>query len=75
MCVAIPGLVIAMHGHVAEVDFNGNKVQAEAGLVQVQPGDRVLVHAGCIIQTLTPELADEMEQFYKDMQELQAEPV
>ena len=53
----------------ATVDFSGNTIQAQAGLVQVKPGDYVLVHAGIILQVLTQtdhdaivELLEEMEQ-------------
>ena len=49
MCVALPGKVIKLEGTRATVDFNGNRVQAEAGLVKAKPGDYVLVHAGCIL--------------------------
>ena len=43
------------------VDFQGNQVTAEAGLVQVKPGDRVLVHAGCILQVLSEEEGRRMQ--------------
>ena len=53
MCVALPGRVTKIDGTKATVDFSGNTVEAEAGLVKIQVGDRVLVHAGCIIQTMS----------------------
>jgi len=59
MCVAMPGRVISIDGTKAAVDFGGNIVTAEAGLVKIKPDDYVLVHAGCIIQVLS--------QFDKDM--------
>ncbi|MCR5675747.1 MAG: HypC/HybG/HupF family hydrogenase formation chaperone [Lachnospiraceae bacterium] len=65
MCVAMPGTVLSVTGHRARVDFHGNAVDAEAGLVSVRPGDRVLVHAGCIIQTMSPETAEETEELYR----------
>ena len=66
MCVAIPGKVIKIDGTKATVDFSGNIVTAEAGLVDVKVGDRVLVHAGCIIQTMDDKLADEMEELFNE---------
>lgn len=63
MCVALPGKVISLKGHKATVDFSGNLVEADAGLVDVEINDRVLVHAGCIIQKLSDEDADFMEEF------------
>ena len=50
MCVAMPGKVIAVNGKTATVDFTGNAIEAHSGLVSVQTGDYVLVHAGCILQ-------------------------
>ncbi len=70
MCVAIPGTVIKLDGTKATVDFSGNIVNAEAGLVNVQIGDKVLVHAGCIIQTMDDDMASEMEELYKEIEDL-----
>ncbi|MBR6395814.1 MAG: HypC/HybG/HupF family hydrogenase formation chaperone [Lachnospiraceae bacterium] len=70
MCVALPGKVIKMDGTKATVDFSGNIVKAEAGLVDVKVGDRVLVHAGCIIQTMDDETANELEDMFKEIEDL-----
>ncbi len=70
MCVALPGKVIRVDGHKAEVDFSGNIVTAEAGLVKVETGDRVLVHAGCIIQTMTEQDADELEELFREVEDI-----
>jgi hydrogenase expression/formation protein HypC len=70
MCVALPGKVIELNGTKATVDFSGNTVIAEAGLVNVKVGDRVLVHAGCIIQTMDDKMADEMEELFNEIEDL-----
>ncbi len=70
MCVAIPGTVIEIDGTKAKVDFNGNVVNAEAGLVDIKIGDKVLVHAGLIIQTMDEELANEMDELYREIEGL-----
>jgi len=70
MCVAIPGKVIELNGTRAKVDFSGNIVNAEAGLVNVKVGDRVLVHAGCIIQTMDDSMADEMEELFREIEDI-----
>ena len=70
MCVAIPGKVIGLDGTRATVDFSGNIVTAEAGLVNVKIGDRVLVHAGCIIQTMDEDMANEMEELFNEIEDL-----
>ena len=61
MCVALPGKVIEMKERDAVVDFNGNQVTARAGLVDVKVGDYVLVHAGCVIQKVSKQDMDELE--------------
>lgn len=67
MCVALPGTVIEVKDHIATVDFNGNVVTSRAGLVDVVPGDRVLVHAGCIMQKVTIAEAEEIEELMNEM--------
>lgn len=60
MCVAIPGKVTAIEDGKATVDFSGNQVQAYVGLVDAKVGDYVLVHAGCVIQTVKQQEAEEI---------------
>ncbi|HEX3040041.1 MAG TPA: HypC/HybG/HupF family hydrogenase formation chaperone [Caproiciproducens sp.] len=68
MCVAMPGKVIKVDGTVAEVDFSGNVVRAEAGLVQIKPGDYVLVHAGCIIQVISEEERNNLASLFEEIE-------
>ena len=70
MCVALPGTVIELNGTKASVDFSGNIVVAEAGLVDVKVGDKVLVHAGCIIQKMDEQLAKETMDLFKEIEDL-----
>ena len=67
MCVAMPGKVVSVSERTALVDFNGNRVNARTGLVKIEPGDNVLVHAGCILQKVSDR---EMEEMYKIMEEM-----
>ena len=67
MCVAYPGRVISVDGLTAVVDFNGNKVKAMTGLRKVKPGDRVLVHAGCILQVVEDKEADELDEIFAEL--------
>ncbi len=69
MCVALPGKVIEIKGRDAVVDFNGNQVTARAGLVDVKTGDYVLVHAGCVIQKVTQQDMEDLENLNKLMSE------
>jgi Hydrogenase maturation factor len=67
MCVALPGVVKKTEDGFALVDFSGNTVNAATGLVDVSVGDRVLVHAGCIIQKVQKEEAEELEELFAEI--------
>lgn len=69
MCVAIPGKVVKVEENKAEIDFSGNTVSAYIGLVSVEPGDYVLVHAGCVIQKMRQQEAEEMIQIMGEMED------
>ena len=71
MCVALPGTVLELKKGSAVVDFSGNRVQARTGFVDVKPGDRVLVHAGCILQKVDNSEADEIEKLFAELDALQ----
>ncbi|MBQ7355636.1 MAG: HypC/HybG/HupF family hydrogenase formation chaperone [Clostridia bacterium] len=67
MCVAMPGRVLSVMDGIARVDFDGNLIEARADLVQVKEGDRVLVHAGLIIQKLSATEAEEMDAIFAEL--------
>ena len=62
MCVAQLGKVIEPGEKTAKVDFDGIALEVRSGLVDVKPGDNVLVHAGIIIQKLSEKEAAEMRE-------------
>ncbi|MBQ8383446.1 MAG: HypC/HybG/HupF family hydrogenase formation chaperone [Clostridia bacterium] len=70
MCVAMPGRVLSVKDGVARVDFDGNVIEARADLVQVAPDDRVLVHAGLIIQKLSVTEAEEMDAIFAELRKM-----
>lgn len=70
MCIAIPGKVIATDGTTAQVDFRGNSVNVNVGLVDPQPGQYVLVHAGCAIEVMEQDKAQELIQLFADLEEM-----
>jgi hydrogenase expression/formation protein HypC len=70
MWVALPGRVMKIEDdNTALVDFNGNSVEASLGLINVEEGDRVLVHAGCVIQVIDSAEADNMEELFNEISE------
>lgn len=68
MCVALPGTVIEVRERTAVVDFSGNQVETRSGLVEVEPGDRVLVHAGMILQKVSQTEVEELEELFCDLE-------
>ena len=73
MCVALPGRAMKIEGTTATVDFQGNIVRAEAGLVQVKENDLVLVHAGCILQVMSEEEGRMMQELFAELEEVAGE--
>lgn len=70
MCVAAPGKITELNNNIATVDYNGNKVTANAGVVNVSVGDYVLVHAGLIIQKISESEATQMTDLFGMLEEL-----
>ena len=70
MCVASPGLVKSVENNIARVDYNGNIIEANAGITDVKEGDYVLVHAGLIIQKIKKDEAEELAELFKTLEEL-----
>lgn len=70
MCVAAPGKIIELMNNIATIDYNGNTVTANAGVVNVSVGDYVLVHAGLIIQKISESEATEMAELFDMLEEI-----
>ncbi|MBR0597614.1 HypC/HybG/HupF family hydrogenase formation chaperone [Sinanaerobacter chloroacetimidivorans] len=70
MCIAIPGKIISIEGPKAKVDFNGNLVDVNIGLVDPAVGDYVLVHAGCAIEVMSKEKAQELIDLFQELEEI-----
>lgn len=73
MCVALPGVVESIEDGMAIVNFSGNRVRAMTGLCDVKCSDRVLVHAGCILQVVSQSEAEEIESILRDIEEIGGE--
>ena len=68
MCVAIPGRVAEINGSTAKVDFNGNLVNVNIGLVEPKVDQYVLVHAGCAIEVMEKQQAQEIIDLFADLE-------
>ncbi len=71
MCIAHTGKVISISKKTALVDFNGVMIEARTGLLNVKPGDAVLVHAGCVLQKVNQNEALEAEKLMSELEMLQ----
>jgi len=53
------------------VDYNGNQVNVNIGLVEPEVGQYVLVHAGCAIEVMEKDKAQELIDLFADIDELE----
>jgi hydrogenase expression/formation protein HypC len=68
MCVAIPGKILETDGVTGKVDFNGNVVDILLGAVEAKEGDYVLVHAGCAIERVQKEMAEDIISIFAELE-------
>ncbi|RNC29768.1 MAG: Hydrogenase isoenzymes formation protein HypC [Candidatus Dichloromethanomonas elyunquensis] len=73
MCVALPGRVIETDGLVGKVDFRGNIVNVNMGVVDARVGDYVLVHAGCAIEVIQQDMAQEIIDLFAELETMHNE--
>ncbi len=70
MCIAVPGKVISQDNGMGLVDFKGNQIEVDLRLVDASVGDYVLVHAGCAIEVMRPDEAEELASLLAEVEEL-----
>jgi len=67
LCLGIPAKVVEVRGEVGIVEFGGVRKEVDASLVDVKPGDYVIVHAGAMISKLSPEEAQETIKLWEEV--------
>ena len=68
MCVSLPGRVVSLRGPMALVETVGVERWCNALLYpQLAPGDRVVLHAGLVIQVLSEDQAREAEAVFAEL--------
>ena len=70
MCVAVPGEVVKIENGVATINYDGNFVKANAGVVNVKVGDYALVHAGLIIQVMDKAEVEDIISLFKELEDM-----
>ena len=73
MCIAVPGRDVEITDNIAKVDFNGNTVKVNTGIVDPKVGQYVLVHAGCAIEVMEKDKAQELIDLFDEIESLQQE--
>ena len=68
MWIAIPGKVESIDGNMAKVDFNGNLVNVNTGIIEPEVGQYVLVHAGCAIEIMEKDKAQELIDLFAELE-------
>lgn len=68
MCVAYPGRVLEVNNKRAKVDFSGSVMDVNVSVVDVQPDDYVLVHAGMAIQKVATAEAESWIELFKEIE-------
>ena len=70
MCVAIPGKITAIVGGTASVSFGGTEMKVNVSMVDAAVGKYVLVHAGCAIEVMEEDQAQELISLFKELEEI-----
>jgi hydrogenase expression/formation protein HypC len=70
MCIAIPGKVVDIVDGKGKVDFSGNIIDVNVSLVNAKIGDYVLVHAGCALEIMTQDKAEELIDLFRELEEI-----
>ncbi len=69
VCLAVPAKVIEIKENKAKVDYGGIIRDVDISLVNVKPGDYVIVHAGFAIQVLNEKDAKETLRIFEELLE------
>lgn len=69
MCLAIPAQIVKLEAnHLAIAEYQGNQMTVEMGLVDANPGDYVLIHAGCAVEKIDPTLAADIFEILAELE-------
>ena len=71
MCVALPGRIVSIDGDTAKVDFSGNTVNVNIGIIDAKVDQYVLVHAGVAIEVMDKEKAQDIIDLFAETEEME----
>lgn len=70
MCVAIPGKIVSIDGDTASVSFNGAEMNINVSMIDAEVGKYVLVHAGCALEVMEEDQAQEILDVFQELEEV-----
>ncbi len=72
MCVAVPGRVVERQGLRALVEVSGVQRQVSVqAMPEVQQGDYVLISLGMVLEKITEDESQQLEELWQDIAEAQ----
>ena len=76
MCIAVPMKITAVDepGRRGKALFSGNELDINISLVSPRVGDYVLVHAGCAIEIVRKESAEEILDIFTMLEDAARDP-
>ena len=71
MCIAAPMKLINIetNGRFGTVLFSGNELRVNLNLISAEIGDYLLVHAGCAVEVVKKESAEELLDIFTELEE------
>lgn len=69
MCVAVPGKITEINGDMAKVNIMNNITEVNIKLVSAHIGDYVLIHAGCVLEVMKKDVAEEILCMFNEIEE------
>jgi len=76
MCLAVPMRIVEIDGSMAVVESRGVETKVNTALVpDLRVDDRVIVHAGFIIERLDPDEADKIDELWDQYEQFLDEEV
>ncbi|MDF2942486.1 MAG: HypC/HybG/HupF family hydrogenase formation chaperone [Herbinix sp.] len=69
MCVAVPGRITEINGDFAKVNIMNNITEVNIKLVSAKIGDYVLIHAGCVLEVMKKDVAEEILWMFQELEE------
>jgi hydrogenase expression/formation protein HypC len=71
MCLAIPMTIIKIEGDYAVAESKGVETSVNISLVpDIKLNDRVIIHAGFVIERLDPEEAEERDKLWNEYERM-----